>query len=84
MFNLRRLKCSFCGKKENEIAKLVAGPRVYICDECVAVANRLMADDSGVFTQAQTPSVWKRLSTPLRKWLGLSSLNVDNYHESSA
>ena len=44
-----KLKCSFCGKSEQEVAKLVAGtggqgtkPSVYICDECVAVARRVM------------------------------------------
>lgn len=40
------LKCSFCGKDENKVKKLVAGPRVYICDECVEVAVRLMQEDA--------------------------------------
>ncbi|HYA31634.1 MAG TPA: ClpX C4-type zinc finger protein, partial [Thermodesulfovibrionales bacterium] len=30
-----RLKCSFCGKGQDEVRKLIAGPTVYICDECV-------------------------------------------------
>jgi ATP-dependent protease Clp ATPase subunit len=38
------LQCSFCKKTEDEVAKLVAGPEVYICNECVAVARRLMRD----------------------------------------
>ena len=45
----RKLACSFCGKNEDDVAKLVAGPRVhgagprvYICDQCVAAARRLM------------------------------------------
>ena len=42
MVKLRRLACSFCGKSDADVAKLVAGPRAYICDECVAVARRLM------------------------------------------
>ena len=42
MFRGRRWACSFCGKGEAEVAKLVAGPKVYICDECVAVASRIM------------------------------------------
>jgi ATP-dependent protease Clp ATPase subunit len=37
-----KLKCSFCRKTEDQVSKLVAGPRVYICDECVAVAVRIM------------------------------------------
>jgi ATP-dependent protease Clp ATPase subunit len=36
MFGRRRLACSFCGKDAADVAKLVAGPKVYICDECVA------------------------------------------------
>lgn len=34
--------CSFCGRSEAEVAKLVAGPKVFICDECVAIAGRIM------------------------------------------
>jgi hypothetical protein len=33
------LACSFCGKDEADVEKLVAGPKVYICDECVAIAR---------------------------------------------
>jgi hypothetical protein len=47
MFKLRRLRCSFCRKDESEVLKLVAGPRVFICDACVAVAKRLMDTDAG-------------------------------------
>ena len=39
-------RCSFCGKSEDEVSKLVAGPKVYICDECVAIAVRIMKEDS--------------------------------------
>jgi ATP-dependent protease Clp ATPase subunit len=39
------LKCSFCGKDESEVVKLVAGPNVFICDECVEVAIKLMNED---------------------------------------
>jgi len=45
MIKLRRLRCSFCRKNDSEVLKLVAGPRVYICNECVAIASRMMADD---------------------------------------
>ena len=51
MFGHRRLlACSFCGKKETEVARLVAGPnayirrKVYICDGCVSIASRIMED----------------------------------------
>jgi ATP-dependent Clp protease ATP-binding subunit ClpX len=81
MIKLRRLNCSFCRKKDNEVLKLVAGSRVYICDECVAVASRLMADDSAALTPAQKQTVWDRLSIRVRKWLGLE-LHVNNYYAS--
>jgi ATP-dependent protease Clp ATPase subunit len=42
MFRPKRLACSFCGKGEPDVAKLVAGPKVYICDECVALASQIM------------------------------------------
>ena len=34
------LYCSFCGKSQHDVAKLIAGPSVFICDECVAICNR--------------------------------------------
>src|SRR5216110_2099763 len=39
------LKCSFCSKSQNDVKKLIAGPTVYICDECVDVCNEIIADD---------------------------------------
>jgi hypothetical protein len=38
----RRLRCSFCGKSEREVAKLMAGPKVHICNACVGVCNRIL------------------------------------------
>ncbi|MBI5195702.1 MAG: ATP-dependent Clp protease ATP-binding subunit ClpX [Nitrospirae bacterium] len=38
------LKCSFCGKAGNEVRKLIAGPEVYICNECVGLCNEIMAE----------------------------------------
>ena len=39
------LKCSFCNKDQNDVQKLIAGPTVFICDECVEVCNDIIADD---------------------------------------
>src|SRR5438105_2704223 len=41
----RQLKCSFCGKSQDQVAKLVAGPRVFICDECTAIVVRIINED---------------------------------------
>jgi ATP-dependent Clp protease ATP-binding subunit ClpX len=38
------LKCSFCGKGHSEVVKLIAGPTVYICNECVELCNEIIAD----------------------------------------
>jgi hypothetical protein len=38
----RRLRCSFCGKRETEVARLLGGPKAYICDTCVGVCNRIL------------------------------------------
>jgi ATP-dependent protease Clp ATPase subunit len=46
MFRQKRLACSFCGKGEADVAKLMAGPKVFICDQCVAVAIQLMEGPS--------------------------------------
>lgn len=41
----RNLRCSFCGKSRDEVRKLIAGPTVYICDECVNLCNDIIAED---------------------------------------
>lgn len=38
------LVCSFCGKSQQEVAKLIAGPSVFICDECITLCNEILAE----------------------------------------
>ncbi|ABF85968.1 ATP-dependent Clp protease, ATP-binding subunit ClpX [Myxococcus xanthus DK 1622] len=40
------LSCSFCGKSQREVRKLIAGPTVYICDECIKLCNDIIADEN--------------------------------------
>ena len=40
-----KLKCSFCGKTQQQVRKLIAGPNVYICDQCIEFCNTLLFDD---------------------------------------
>ncbi len=40
------LRCSFCNKDQNDVRKLIAGPTVFICDECVEVCNDIITDDN--------------------------------------
>ena len=39
----RNLRCNFCGKRSDQVEKLIAGPKVYICDECVAMCTEILA-----------------------------------------
>ena len=39
------LYCSFCGKSQNEVKKLIAGPSVFICDECIELCNDIVREE---------------------------------------
>ena len=43
-----KLRCSFCAKSEDEVKKLIAGPTVYICNECVDLCVLILRDDARV------------------------------------
>lgn len=53
--------CSFCGKPGSEAGKLVAGPGVHICDECVALAERIVAEALGG-PPAQCARMWDSMT----------------------
>ena len=55
------LKCSFCGKSQKQVRKLIAGPGVYICDECIELCNEIIEEEL-VATSAQEPQ--SKLPTP--------------------
>ena len=40
-----KLQCSFCGKSQEDVRKLIAGPTVYICDECIELCNDIIAEE---------------------------------------
>ena len=40
------VKCSFCGKPQDQVRRIVAGPGVYICDECVSLCQEIVAEDT--------------------------------------
>jgi len=55
------LKCSFCGKSQNQVKKLIAGPGVYVCDECIDLCNEILEEELGEekkldFTNLPKPS----------------------------
>jgi ATP-dependent Clp protease ATP-binding subunit ClpX len=60
--NSGNLICSFCGKTQEEVRKLVAGPSVYICDECIDLCNDILTDELEV--SSDTPSAKVAVPTP--------------------
>jgi len=61
------LKCSFCGKSQEQVRKLIAGPGVYICDECVDLCNEILDEelfDSGTTVPQSVP---RREQAPERR-----------------
>jgi ATP-dependent Clp protease ATP-binding subunit ClpX len=50
------LSCSFCGKSQKEVKKLIAGPTVYICDECIELCNDIIAEEYGQDESGQAPT----------------------------
>jgi ATP-dependent protease Clp ATPase subunit len=44
------LRCSFCGKKDSQVAKLIGGPRVQICDTCIGVCNKILEATPAAFS----------------------------------
>jgi ATP-dependent Clp protease ATP-binding subunit ClpX len=53
------LACSFCGKSQKEVKKLIAGPTVYICDECIELCNDIIAEETSRDSDAPGSSVPK-------------------------
>ncbi len=53
------LRCSFCGKSQNEVKKLIAGPTVYICNECIDICIEIISDDAQLEASAARPPLPK-------------------------
>ena len=67
------LYCSFCGKSQHEVRKLIAGPSVFICDECVELCNDIIREE---IDDTKGPSTSKKLPTPRE-----INENLDQYVE---
>src|SRR2546425_9290017 len=62
----KHLRCSFCGKSKDSVRKFISGPSVYICNECIALCNEILAEDeerevSEAITQVPTPAEIKEV-----------------------
>jgi ATP-dependent Clp protease ATP-binding subunit ClpX len=55
----KQLKCSFCGKTQDQVRRLIAGPGVYICDECIELCSEIITDDFEEDTQVDMSSLPK-------------------------
>src|SRR5512139_344318 len=56
------LYCSFCGKSQHEVRKLIAGPSVFICDECIELCNDIIREEGAAAESARTDR--NKLPTP--------------------
>ena len=68
----KTLYCSFCGKSQHEVKKLIAGPSVFICDECIDLCNEIIRDELPADEEVRDPR--SDLPTPLE-----IKTNLDNY-----
>ncbi|MBQ3423171.1 MAG: ATP-dependent Clp protease ATP-binding subunit ClpX [Romboutsia sp.] len=55
----RQLKCSFCGKNQEQVKRLIAGPNVYICDECVELCDEIIQEEIDEIVEEDTTSLPK-------------------------
>ena len=62
--NEQPIRCSFCGKRENQAGRLIAGPGVYICSDCVSACSELLRDEIQ-FDEGGNLRAPEKLPTPM-------------------
>jgi ATP-dependent Clp protease ATP-binding subunit ClpX len=70
----KTLFCSFCGKSQHEVKKLIAGPSVFVCDECIELCNEIIRDELPVIAAEEARKARGDLPTPAE-----IKANLDNY-----
>ena len=70
----KTLYCTFCGKSQHEVKKLIAGPSVFICDECIDLCNEIIRDELPGLESAKDKENGSDLPTPAE-----IKANLDNY-----
>jgi ATP-dependent Clp protease ATP-binding subunit ClpX len=70
----KTLFCSFCGKSQHEVKKLIAGPSVFVCDECIELCNEIIRDELPVIAADEARKARGDLPTPSE-----IKANLDNY-----
>ena len=66
--NGKLLYCSFCGKSQHEVRKLIAGPSVFICDECVDLCNDIIREEVQEVRPRAVSRSYRRRSKSARFW----------------
>ena len=59
----KQLKCSFCGKTQEQVRRLIAGPGVYICDECIELCFEIIEEE---FNELPSTNEFSSIPTPKR------------------
>lgn len=72
------LYCSFCGKSQHEVKKLIAGPSVFVCDECVDLCNDIMREEQGALSEEEKKEA--ALPTPKEIAAFLDEYVIDQKH----
>lgn len=70
----KTLHCTFCGKSQHEVKKLIAGPSVFICDECIDLCNDIIRDELPAIAAEEARKTKGELPTPAE-----IKANLDNY-----
>ena len=60
----KSIRCSFCGKGQEEVERIIAGPGVYICDECIKACNGILEDELYENEEEYTLNENEKLPTP--------------------
>ena len=76
--NKGKMKCSFCGKTQEQVRKLVAGPGVYICDECVKLCDEIVEEE----VNDTEPAVFL-FESPEHQYPRRTDLSVKTHNEPS-
>lgn len=83
MAEFAHLHCSFCGKSATEVKKLIAGPDIYICNECVDKCYGILNEGSTSLIKGGKPTTMKSLPVPreIKEFLDLYVIGQDNAKE---
>ncbi|SHJ85942.1 ATP-dependent Clp protease ATP-binding subunit ClpX [Clostridium amylolyticum] len=78
----KQLKCSFCGKNQDQVRRLIAGPGVYICDECIELCSEIIADEFEESLQFDSATLPK--PSEIKNYLDQYVIGQDNAKKSLA